>query len=107
MCWHDGVILVVHGYISLTFSELYNPAIHYHNDYFVVKFKKGIHFQSHIEKPVLYLIARCPATDQELPYSSLRLTDIFEMKEEHSTSNGLIVSDKLRFLKEYSAARQF
>ena len=56
---------------------------------------------------MLYLIARCPATDQQLLYSSLRLTDIIELKEELSTSNGLILTDKQRFLKGDSPAKQF
>ena len=86
-------------------NEFYNPAIHYRDDEFVAKLKKNIHVQPHIEKPVLCLIARCPATDQQLLYSSLRLTDIFELKEELSTSNGLILTDKLRFSKGDSPAR--
>ena len=91
----------------ITFSELYNPAIHYRDDEFSAKFKKDINVQPHIEKPGLYLIARCPATDQQLLYSSLRLTNIFDLKEELSTSNGLILTDKLRFFKGNSPARQF
>ena len=66
MCWHDGVALAGHGYILITFSELYNPGLHYRDDEFAANFKKDIHVQPHIEKPVLYLIARCPATDQQL-----------------------------------------
>ena len=107
MCWHDGAILADHGYILMTFSELYNSAIHYRDDESVAKFKKDVHVQPHIEKPVFYLIARCPATDQQLLYSSLRLPDIFELKEELPTSNGLILADKLGFFKGNSPARQF
>ena len=83
----------------MTFSELYNPASHYRDDEFLAKFKKDIHAQTHIEKQVLYLIVYCPATDQQLLYLSLRLTDIIELKEELSTSNGLILTDKLWLFK--------
>ena len=107
MCWHNGATLAGHGYILITFSKLYNPATHYRDDEFLAKFKKDIHAQPHIEKPVLYLIARCPATDQQLLYSSLRLIEIIELKEELSTSNGLILTDKLRSFKGDSPARQF
>ena len=107
MCWHDGATLAGRGYILMTFSELYNPASHYRDDEFLAKFKKDIHAQTHIEKQVLYLIAYCPATDQQLLYLSLRLTDIIELKEELSTSNGLILTDMLRFFKGGSPARQF
>ena len=107
MCWHDGATLTGHGYILITLCELYNPALHYRDDEFAAKFKKDIHVQPHIEKPVLYLIACCPATDQQLLYSSLRLTDIFQLREELSTSNGLILTDKLRFFKGHSPVRQF
>ena len=72
MCWHNGATLAGHSYILMTFSELYNPATHERDD---------IYAQPHIQKPVLYLIARCLATDQRLLYLSLRLTDIIELKE--------------------------
>ena len=107
ICWHDGATLAGHGYILTTFSELYNPTTHYCDDEFLAKFKKDIHAQPHIEKAVLYLIARCPATDQQLLYSSLRLTDIIVLKEELSTSNGLMLTDKLRSFKGDSTVKQF
>ena len=106
MCWYDGANFAGHGYILMTFSELYNSATHYRDDEFLAKFKKAIHAQPHIEKPV-HLIAHCPITDQQILYSSLRLTDIIELKEELSTSNGLILTDKLRFFKGNSPAMQF
>ena len=79
----------------------WHSEIHYRDDEFLAKFQKDIQGQPHIEKPVLYLIARCPETDQQLLYSSLRLTDIFELKEDLSTSNELILTDKLRFLRVF------
>ena len=90
MYWHDGATLAEHGYILITFSELYNSATQYRDN-------KDIHSHPHFEKPVLYLIGRCPTTDQQLLYSSLKLTDVIELREELSTSNGLILTDKLRF----------
>ena len=85
MCWHDRATLVGHGYILMAFNELQNPATDYRGDDFLAKFNKDIHAQPHIDKPVLYLIVSCPATDQQLLYLSLRLTDIIELKEELST----------------------
>ena len=105
MCWHHDATLAGHGYILMTVSELYNPAIHWGDDKFLGKFKKDILVQPHTEKQ--YSIACCPTTDQQLLYSSLRLTDIFELKEELSTLNGLIWTDKLQFFKGDSPARQF
>ena len=99
ICWHDHAPLACHGYILMTFSDLCNPATHYRDDEFLAKFKNDIYAQRLIQKPVLYLIARCPATDQQLLYSPLRLTDISELKEELSSSNGLTLTDKLGFFK--------
>ena len=45
MCWHDDATLACHGYILMTFSELYNPTIHYCDNEFVAKFRKDIHVQ--------------------------------------------------------------
>ena len=91
----------------MTFSDLCNPATHYRDDEFLAKFKNDIYAQRLIQKPVLYLIARCPAADQQLLYSPLRLTDISELKEELSSSNGLTLTDKLGFFKGGFPARQF
>ena len=66
MCWHGGATAAGHGYIAMTFNKLYNPTTHYGDDEFHAKFKKDTHAQPHIEKPVLYLKARCPATNQQL-----------------------------------------
>ena len=107
MCWHDGAPLAGHSYILMTFSDLCNHATHYRDDEFLAKLKKDIYAQRLIQKPVLYLIARFPATDQQLLYSPLRLTDIIELKEELSSSNGLTLTDKLRFFKGDFRARQF
>lgn len=49
----------------------------YRDDEFIAKLKKDVNVESHIEKPVLYFIAHSPAADQQLLYSSLRVTDIF------------------------------
>ena len=83
VCWHVGATLASYGCILMTFRELYNPAFHYRDDEFVAKFKKYIHVQPHIKNPVLCLIARCPATDQQLlstlPTKELQRFFDFEM----------------------------
>ena len=61
----------------------------YRDDEFIAKLKKDVNVESHIEKPVLYFIARSPAADQQLLYSSLRVTDIFELNRELSTWSGV------------------
>ena len=105
MCWQDCAILAGHGYILMTFSQLYNPATLYRDDEFLEKFKKDIHIQFHIEKPLLYLIASCPATDQQFLYLSLPHTDINALKEGLSASNGLILTDKLRSILQQNSLR--
>ena len=106
MCWHDGATLASHGYILMTFSEVYNSAIHF-LDHELPEKLQHVNIQVCVEKPNLYLIARCPATDQQLLYSSLRLADIVEMKTPVKTSNNINLTDKIRFFKGDSPARLF
>ena len=47
----------------------------------------------------MYLLARCPKADQEIPYSEERITDLFKMPEPIQCPNGVIVNDTARFSK--------
>ena len=50
MRWYDGATLAGHGYILITFPELYNPILHYRDDEFTAKFKKDVHVPPYILK---------------------------------------------------------
>jgi len=75
MMWHDGSTISGHGHI-LMFSAIYDPAVFITDDEYFSKFKKKVNIQSLVEKPYLYLLARCPSTDQQSLYIEDRMEDI-------------------------------
>ena len=66
---------------------------------------KHINIQSAIEKPYLYILARCRSDDSQLLYSSERLDDILNLKDdvEH---NGKNVHEIARIFKRDNPACQ-
>lgn len=59
-----------------------------------------------IETPELYILARCPANDQQLMYSPLRLEDLSSMHQYPSNFNGVEITDKMRFFKGITKSSQ-
>ena len=54
---------------------------------------KTISIQSNIEVPEVYILARCPANDQQLAYSNIRLEDIKDMTSKNIEIDGLDFKD--------------
>ena len=59
----------------------------------------AVHFrkknQSEVEKPQLYLLARCPSNDQQLMYVDTRTEDLMELRQPITTENGIQIFDTL------------
>ena len=55
--------------------------------------------QANVESPEIYILARCPATDQQLMYSEIRLEDIKEFSTTPAVMKGVEIKDNLRFFK--------
>ena len=54
----------------------------------------------------MYILARCPSTDQQLLYSDERIGDIMNLKYPTKSANNVEVNDILRFFKGDSPAHQ-
>ena len=55
----------------------------------------------------MYILAKCPSTDQQLLYTDGRIGDIMNLKYPTKSSNNVEVNDVLRFFKGDLPARQF
>lgn len=60
-----------------------------------------------VEKPELYLLARCPSNDQQILYCDTRMEDVLDLKTPVTTENGINITDVMRFFKGDGPASQF
>ena len=65
-----------------------------------------VNVQSIVEKPYIYILARCPSNDQQILYCEERIEDIHHIDEEFIL-NGIPFLEKMRFFKRDMPASQF
>ena len=81
-----------HGYILLTVNAIYDPAF-----VFTSEELNGLDVQELVEKPQIYLSARCRDTiEDQLLYSETRLDDIQQLDIEITSSHDIPVKDVCR-----------
>lgn len=105
--WHDGSSLAGHSHILMMVSPLYDKAVYLTNDEYFLKYKKKVNIQSVVEKPYLYILARCPSNDQQILYTEERMEDIDQLSELLFTSSGIPINDSLRIFVGDKPASQF
>ena len=106
-CWHDGSSVGNHSHLFVTVNVLYDTASFLSDNEYYLKHKKKIIVQASVEEPNMYILARCPSTDQQLLYTDERIGDIMNLKYPRKSSNNVEVNDVLRFFKGDSPACQF
>ncbi|XP_047129004.2 uncharacterized protein LOC124809199 [Hydra vulgaris] len=107
MFWHDGSSLSNHGHILMLISVMYDKAIFFNNDEYYEKYGEKINIQAIVEKPFLYILARCPSNDEQLEYRNLRIEDIISLKYPIIVNNDIEIFDVLRIFKGDHPASQF
>ena len=78
--WHDGSSISNHSHLLMTVNTLYDKTIHMTNEEYEEKHRKKVDVQSEIEKPYIYILARCPGDDHQHMYSDCRNEDITCLK---------------------------
>ena len=78
--WHDGSSISNHSHLLMTVNTLCDQTIHMTDQEYEEKHKKKVDVQSEIEKPYIYILARCPGDDHQLMYSDCRNEDIRGLK---------------------------
>ena len=66
-----------------------------------------INIQAEVEKPFLYIMARCPSNKQQFLYAEERIKDILNLKEDLALLSGIKIHDVFRFFKGDAPAHQF
>ena len=98
MFWHDGSSISNHSHLIIVVACTFDPAVYLTNQEYFNLYGKHINIRSVIEKTYLYILARCRSDDSQLLYSSERLDNILNLKDnvEH---NGKKVHDIARIFK--------
>ena len=60
-----------------------------------------------VEKPKIYILARCPSNNQQILYSEERYEDLVESKAPLKVNGDLNINDTLRVFKGDKPATQF
>ena len=80
MFWHDGSCISNHGHIMMMVSCMYDDDGAFMTDQeYQSEHDYLQNIQSIVEKPYIYLLARCPSDDHQLLYSQERINDILEL----------------------------
>ena len=56
-----------------------------------------INIQTEVEKPFLYIMARCPSNEQQLLYVEERMKDILNLNEDLALPSRIKIHDVFRF----------
>jgi hypothetical protein len=90
MLWHDTSTISDHSYLLMMVKCLLWSCNIYTNEEYEHMYNKKINIQVEIEKPVIYILARCPPTDDQIKYIDTRLEDLNELKTTLITEKGSI-----------------
>ena len=92
MIWSDHSSVMNHGHILLTVNAIYDPAFYYTSQEL-----GGKDVQEMVEKPQIYLMARCRDTiEDQLLYSDTRLEDIQQLTAKITSSHKVFITEICR-----------
>ena len=93
MIWSDHSSIMNHGHLLLTVNAIYDAAFYYTSEE-----PHGKNGQELVEKPHIYIMARCRDTiEDQLLYSETRLEDINELGNQLLSSQKVSIRDICRF----------
>ncbi|CAH3194686.1 unnamed protein product, partial [Porites evermanni] len=108
MVWGDNSTLLNHGHLLLTVSAIYDEAIYYTNEEMKAKGKENIDVQSLVERPHVYILGRCGASEvEQLAYIKNRKAYLQSLSEPVLTSNGVQITDIMRFFHGDGPQQEF
>ena len=97
--WHDGSSIANHGHLMIMVNVVDDPAIFYTDDEYLNTFREKVNIQREVEKPVMYLLARCRADDSQFMYSNTRMEDMIDLSNSLTVKDDINIYDKCRFFK--------
>ena len=106
--WHDHGTILGLGCIIITVHIAYDPAVFYTQAEYEDKHGKSPSIQTLIERPVIHLMAAgTSAVDDQLALLQDRIDCVNDLSTNITSSNSIIVHDKLKFFVGDYPAQQF
>ena len=97
MLWADNSTLLNHGHLLLTVSVLYDQALYFTNKELEEQGKGNIDVQFLVERPHVYILARCGSSEAEqLAYINTRKECLEGLRNKMVTSSGAHITDVMR-----------
>ena len=78
---------------------MHDRAVFLTNEEYEQKYYTSLDIQSIAEKPQVYLLARCPSSDQQILYTEECLQDILNLNLTITSSKHIVIKDELRIFK--------
>ena len=89
-------------------AAVYDPEVYFGDEeFFEKKNKRMINIQAEVEKPYLYIIARCLSDEQQLLYVEERMNAILNLNKDLALPSSITIHDVFRFFKCDAPACQF
>ena len=108
MIWADNSTLLNHGYLLMTVNVLYNEAVFYTNKEMEEQGKGNIDVQSLVERPQVYILARCGSSEAEqLAYINTRKICLEGLNNKITTSGGIKMTDVMRLFHGDGPQQEF
>ena len=101
MLWHDTSTVSTHSHLLMLVKCLYDAALFFTDDEYKQQYGKKMCVQTAVEKPVIYILARCPPTDERIKFTQTRVDDLKVFQHKLQTKKGN-VTDVMRFSMETS-----
>ena len=106
MLWHDTSTVSDHSHLLMLVKCLYDTALFFTDDEYEQQYGEKMCVQTAVEKPVIYILARCPPTDEQIKYTQTRVDDLKEFQHKLQTKKE-DVTDVMRFFHGDSPACSF
>lgn len=108
MVWADNSTLLNHGYLLLTVNAVYDEALYFTNKEMEDQGKGNVDVQSLVERPQVYILARCGSAEAEqIAYINTRKACLEGLKNKVVTSNGVQITDVMRLFHGDGPQQEF
>ena len=108
MLWADNSTLLNHGYLLLTVNVVYDEAFFFTDKEMEEQGKGNIDVQSLVERPHVYILARCGSSEAEqLAYIDTRKACLESLSNKMVTSSGIEITDVMRLFHGDGPQQEF
>lgn len=108
MLWADNATLLNHGYLLITVNVVYDEALFFTDKEIEEQGKANVDVQSLVERPQVYILARCGSSEAEqLAYINTRKACLESLNNKMVMSSGVEITDVMRLFHGDGPQQEF